>query len=913
MATIRTAIELHDLFTAPMMNIVQAVSMGVSAMGDMQAAMNEPVSASIAESITEQMNQAVQAIEEARAALSEPVTHENTGITWDSPTMPTFTNTGIERFEQEIQSANSMLEQLSSTQADIASMASRTAIFPANIVNDMSTMQSRIQAIQERIQTIESNPLNLGTDRANAELEGLRSQLDQAVHEQNRLNAALEQMDVSAANEAYIRLSHTVSNTERYIRDNVDEQGRFNQEINEGVSNADNLMDTIKGLVATYATIQTVGNVIELSDTMTQTTARLDLIVDDGGSVAELQNKIYASAQNARGSYIATADAVSKLGMQASQAFNSNDELIAFTELLNKQFVNAGTSAQGIDSVMLQLTQSMAAGRLQGEELSAVLENATPIIQNIQRYLEEVQGIDASNIKELASEGVITAEIIKNSMFYAADEINAKFESMPMTFGQIWQQFENTALMAFQPVLQRMNDLANNEAFNVMVENAVNALATVANIVLNIFEVMAAVGSFMYENWSILEPLVYGLVAALALYAAYLGITKAAELASAAGKVIMCVAAYAHAVATGAEVAATTAATAAQYGGGIYFSGNGVLSQTKLFHNAAGKGGDDYAKERDITVSFAESVAALAPLFESDNLKPIEWEVQTIDSTRSGAKLLLEDITPTEPEEPDETEPEEPEQPTNPDESETPDEPGESEPDDTEPTEPGESEPSTDGEQTDDPTEENPSEGDSDTEPDTPQDSTPEEIPPSDDEGTGEPDQQPEENTPSNSTVDNSTTDNSSTTGDIITDNSSSSSTDNSTSSNHESTTDNSRYSNTTDSNNTSTVNNYYTQPGTQPSNNQPEVQTIVVPVGNTGSGEPIEQTITIQSSPEGNGSGSLEGMTLNVNVNIGLENAADQQEALSPSTVQQSGASWYQVAVLCLLSAILVCVIRRR
>lgn len=566
MATIRTAIELYDAFTAPMMNIVQAVSMGVSAMDDMQAAMNEPVSASIAESITEQMNQAVQAIEEARAALSEPVTHENTGITWDSPTMPTFTNTGIERFEQKIQSANSMLEQLSSTQADIASMASRTAIFPANMVNDMSTMQSRIQAIQERIQTIESNPLNLGTDRANAELEGLRSQLDQAVHEQNRLNAALEQMDVSAANEAYIRLSHTVSNTERYIRDNVDEQGRFNQEINEGVSNADNLMDTIKGLVATYATIQTVGNVIELSDTMTQTTARLDLIVDDGGSVAELQNKIYASAQNARGSYIATADAVSKLGMQASQAFNSNDELIAFTELLNKQFVNAGTSAQGIDSVMLQLTQSMAAGRLQGEELSAVLENATPIIQNIQRYLEEVQGIDASNIKELASEGVITAEIIKNSMFYAADEINAKFESMPMTFGQIWQQFENTALMAFQPVLQRMNDLANNEAFNVMVENAVNALATVANIVLNIFEVMAAVGSFMYENWSILEPLVYGLVAALALYAAYLGITKAAELASAAGKVIMCVAAYAHAAATGAEVAATTAATAAQYG-----------------------------------------------------------------------------------------------------------------------------------------------------------------------------------------------------------------------------------------------------------------------------------------------------------------------------------------------------------
>lgn len=361
------------------------------------------------------------------------------------------------------------------------------------------------------------------------------------------------------------------------------------------------------------------------------------------------------------------------------------------------------------------------------------------------------------------------------------------------------------------------------------------------------------------------------------------------------------------------------------YGGGIYNAGRGVLSQTKLYNNTVTLCGTDYASETGATLNFVESVKELEALFEEDGLKPIEWEIQT-DVGITGAKLILEDITPTEPEEPDETEPtepdeptEEPEQPTTPDGSETP---GESEPDDTEPTEPGESEPSTDGEQTDDPTEENPSEGDSDAEPDTPQDDTPEEIPPSDDEGTGEPDQQPEESTPSNSTVDNSTTDNSvtdnsntdsSTTGDIITDNSSSSSTDNSTSSNHESATDNSRYSNTTDSNNTSTVNNYYTQPGTQPSNNQPEVQTIVVPVGNAGNGEPIEQTITIQSSPEGNGSGSLEGMTLNVNVNIGSENAADQQEALSPSTVQQSGASWYQVAVLCLLSAILVCVIRRR
>ena len=566
MASIRTAIELYDSFTAPMMNIIHAVSMGVSAMENMQGVMNEPINSSIGDDITEQMNQAVQAIEEARAALSEPVTHENTGITWSSPTMPTFTNTGIERFEQEVQSANSMLEQLSGTQAAIAAQAARTSVFPANMVNDMNTMQSRIQGIQQRIQAIENNPLNMGTDRANAELETLRVQLERAVQEQNEMNSAISRMDVSAANEAYLRLSNTVSNTERYIRDNTDEQGRFNRAIDSGVHSANNLMDSIKGMVAAYATVQTMGEIIGLSDTMTQTTARLDLIVDDGGSVEDLQNKIFLSAERARGSYLATADAVSKLGMQASQAFSSNDELIAFTELLNKQFVNAGTEAAGIDSVMLQLTQSMAAGVMQGEELNAIMDNASIIVQDIQRYLQEVQGIDASNIKELASEGIITAEVIKNAMFYAADETNAKFETMPKTFGQVWQSFQNTALMAFQTVLNRMNDFANSEAFNAFIMSAQEAMLVLAGIVTSIFDMIGAIGTFAYENWSIISPIIWGIIGALAIYAAYLAITKAAELASAAGKIILCVASYAHAAATGAEASATAAATAAQYG-----------------------------------------------------------------------------------------------------------------------------------------------------------------------------------------------------------------------------------------------------------------------------------------------------------------------------------------------------------
>lgn len=368
-------------------------------------------------------------------------------------------------------------------------------------------------------------------------------------------DAMNEAVDVSS----YDQISNDIEEATR-------QQDNFNREINEGISHSNDLIDSIKGIAAAYASIQTVEQVIELSDTMTQTTARLDLIVDDGGSVEELQNQIFASAQNARGSYLATADAVSKLGMQAGDAFSSNDELIAFTELLNKQFVNAGTSAQGIDSVMLQLTQSMAAGKLQGEELNAVLDNAAPIVQDIQRYLEEVQGVDASNIKELASEGVLTADVIKSAMFYAADEINAKFDSMPMTWGQVWNSMQNSALVAFQPVLQEINDLANSDAFQSFANGAIEAMATLASGVLWVFELVATVGGFIADNWSIISPIVYGVVAALALYAGYLAVVKAAELIGTAVKIAMCVASYAHAAATGAEASATAAATAAQYG-----------------------------------------------------------------------------------------------------------------------------------------------------------------------------------------------------------------------------------------------------------------------------------------------------------------------------------------------------------
>lgn len=346
------------------------------------------------------------------------------------------------------------------------------------------------------------------------------------VHEmQSSMGASMDTSTFEAAENAIRQagaamesLGNHADSIENSVNGNTTAQRRFNDEVRNGATASNGLLSTIKKVAATYLTIQGMGKIIELSDSLTQTEARLNLIVDDGGSVDELKQKIFDAAQDARADYMQTAAAISKLGTQAGDAFKNNDELIAFTSLLNKEFVNAGTSAVGIDSVMLQLTQSMAAGKLQGEELNAVLDNAAPIVSKIKTYLEEVEGVDASNIKELASEGVLTADVIKNAMFYASDEINQTFDSMPMTFAQVASSIKNNALNEFEPVLQKLNDIANSDRFNSMVNGLIGGFTMIANVAVDVFDLLTTGAAFVYDNWEVIAPVIYGAAAALAIF-----------------------------------------------------------------------------------------------------------------------------------------------------------------------------------------------------------------------------------------------------------------------------------------------------------------------------------------------------------------------------------------------------------
>ena len=245
---------------------------------------------------------------------------------------------------------------------------------------------------------------------------------------------------------------------EQNIRQADKAQSKFNNTIQEGSSAAGGMLSQIKKIAVAVGGLATVKKLVDLSDDLSSTKARLNLIVDDGGSVEALEQKIMASAQRSRASYLTTAKAISQMGLMAGDAFANNDELIAFTETLNKAFVNVGAGTQQIEAATLQLTQAMASGVLRGEELNSVFENAQPVIQAIADYLGEPIG----KIRTLAAEGKITADIVKNSLLMAADDINAKFESMPMTWGQVFTKASNIALQVIQPLLNGINWLANN-------------------------------------------------------------------------------------------------------------------------------------------------------------------------------------------------------------------------------------------------------------------------------------------------------------------------------------------------------------------------------------------------------------------------------------------------------------------
>ena len=329
--------------------------------------------------------------------------------------------------------------------------------------------------------------------------DGMTSKLRKITTALSRTNRALEVTD-SLSDQVnpganFDRASSAVSRASGQV-DNFNRKQQQAQKEAKGVANA---WGSVKKYIGSALAAISVQKIIDLADTMTTTRARIDLMNDGLQTTDELQSMIMASANRSRAAYQTTADAVSKMGIMAKDAFGNNAELIQFTELINKQFTIAGTSAAGVDAAMLQLTQAMSSGVLRGEELNSIFGQAPTIIQTIADYL----GVPIGQIRAMAAEGQITSTIVKNAMLSSADEINAKFNAMPMTFAQVWTLAKNIALEAFGPVIQAIG----------------------------------AGAQWIYENWSTIAPIFWGLAFAAIAYAVALGIqTVATWIANGAAK-----------------------------------------------------------------------------------------------------------------------------------------------------------------------------------------------------------------------------------------------------------------------------------------------------------------------------------------------------------------------------------------
>ncbi|MDU8848123.1 tape measure protein, partial [Clostridioides difficile] len=373
---------------------------------------------------------------------------------------------------------------------------------------------------------------------------------------QQRLHSPINAGGIQASQQSLNNIESILTRIEQKISKTDEQQKKFNEDINKGASSTDTLLGNIKKVAGAYIGLKSIGSLINLSDQMTNTNARLSMINDGQQSDSGLNKMIFQSAERARASYLDTAKIVSRVGMNAGKAFSSTKEIVAFAEQLNKKFVIAGASTEEMNSALLQLTQGLGSGVLRGEELNAVFESAPNIIQSIADYLD----VDIGKIRGMASEGMLTADIVKNSLLAAAEQTNVEFEKMPYTFNQIWTSIKNNAIMIFGVIQKKIEQSMSSKGFRTFIDNLIDTLYILGAVGFDIFNgfitllsspvfqgfanmmlvsigivvqgfgwLLTTVGSvvnFIAQGWSIIQPL---LITSIVLW----GLYKAAILAGA--------------------------------------------------------------------------------------------------------------------------------------------------------------------------------------------------------------------------------------------------------------------------------------------------------------------------------------------------------------------------------------------
>lgn len=428
---------------------------------------------------------------------------------------PVFQNTGAERFQAEVAAANNAMERMLQVQAQVRASTASMRMLPANAQADIANMGNRMQQLAQKIQAINRIPVSMRTEILNNQLENLRGQFFQATQSAEALNRAMQGGDLSAANTAAQQLNASLGTAERTIRDNINAQNNFNHSVAQGTVAASGLESMIRRYGAAILSFAGVKKVLNLSDTLVQTNARIAMMAGGVEHVGAVQDQVFAAAQRARGNYQEMLDMVGKFGMRAKAAFGNTNETIKFAENLNKMYAIAGANQMEVASATLQLTQALGSGVLRGQELNAVFNAAPNVIQAVADYME----VPIGKIRELAAEGKVTASIVKNALLSATEDIDKQFSQMPTTFAQVMNSIANQALMAFQPVLTQISDITKSDRFQSMVTGIVNGLASVASMATQVFDALATGAAFVVDNWDAISPIIYGVAVAFGTFA----------------------------------------------------------------------------------------------------------------------------------------------------------------------------------------------------------------------------------------------------------------------------------------------------------------------------------------------------------------------------------------------------------
>ena len=417
----------------------------------------------------------------------------------------------------------------------------------------MSTIQGSIMLMDAM-----STPLNNIVGAINTTITALQNVNNADVSIDTSRLANAQGMIVQAG----AQLSEIERDIQRRIQDNIAEQNRFNTALSQGVNKANSLYGKIKSFIGIYAGIQSLKIGLDTSDNLTQTTARLDMMNDGKQTTEQLQQAIFESSKNSRAGFLDTASVVSKLGILAPQAFNSNMETVKFSELMAKSFKVGGASTQEQTSGMYQLTQAMASGKLQGDEFRSIMENAPLLAQAISKYTGKSMG----DLKDMSKEGLITSDVIKNAVFAMSDEINTKFDSIPRTFGDVLTQIKNNAVNSFMGISSTMSNIFNSQRFQGFIDGVSSVIDKAFTMINWLIKGISIVGTVLYEIWGPIQPILVAVLGLLTVYKVAMGFIAVKTAIATGITTIYNLALLAKQTMLGAVSVALAKATAAQTG-----------------------------------------------------------------------------------------------------------------------------------------------------------------------------------------------------------------------------------------------------------------------------------------------------------------------------------------------------------